>query len=56
MGFLLPKDLKAHMLKNHPEQYKKQIEEEKPAVCPKCQKRFPSEEQVAIHLKKMHNE
>ena len=31
-----------------------QLEQEKPTVCPLCGKRFPREEQIEIHMRKIH--
>ena len=55
-GFCKPCQLKKHILTHHPVEYQEQLERDKPAVCPKCNKRFPSEEQVEIHLRKMHTQ
>jgi len=54
-GFLSASYLKKHMMTRHPTEYQENLEKEMPAVCPKCNKRFPSEDQVEIHLKKMHS-
>ena len=54
-GYVYPGELKKHMETKHPVEYQQQLEREKPAVCPHCEKRFKNEKQVKIHMKKMHN-
>ena len=51
-GYIAPGQLKKHMEAKHPVEYQQQLEREKPAVCPHCEKRFKNEKQVKLHVKK----